>query len=84
MAMSRPAVPPHSSQGMALYDASGARRYAIAGERAAFLRTAEREDRQVRTLCMTLVYSGCRLSEALAPHMNDMRPILIRFTYQRR
>jgi integrase/recombinase XerD len=37
-----------------------------AGERDAFLRAAELADRQVRTLCMTLAYAGCRLSKALA------------------
>ena len=37
-----------------------------AGEREAFLREAERADRLVRTLCMTLAYAGSRLSEALA------------------
>ena len=37
-----------------------------ADERTAFLRQAELADRQVRTLCMTLAYAGCRLSEALA------------------
>ncbi len=36
-----------------------------AGERDAFLRAAEQADRQVRTLCMSLAYAGCRLSEAL-------------------
>lgn len=36
------------------------------GERDAFLREAEQADRTVRTLCMTLTYAGCRLSEALA------------------
>lgn len=30
------------------------------------LRSAEQADRPVRTLCMTLAYTGCRLSEALA------------------
>jgi integrase/recombinase XerD len=30
------------------------------------LREAERADRDVRTLCMTLAYGGCQLSEALA------------------
>ena len=30
------------------------------------MRAAEVADRQVRTLCMTLAYAGCRLSEALA------------------
>ena len=52
--------------GMALHTADGARKYLTAGERDAFLREAERADRQVRTLCMTLAYAGCRLSEALA------------------
>jgi hypothetical protein len=51
---------------MALYTADGARRYVTAGEREIFLRAAERADREVRTLCMTLAYGGCRLSEALA------------------
>ncbi len=54
------------SQGMSLFDATGARKYLTAAERAIFLRAAEREDRQIRTLCMTLAYAGCRLSEALA------------------
>ncbi len=75
VAKSRPAVtkidrpeerPDHASQGMSLFDATGARKYLTAAERAIFLRMAEREDRQVRTLCMTLAYAGCRLSEALA------------------
>ena len=30
------------------------------------LRAAERSDRDTRTLCMTLAFAGCRLSEALA------------------
>ncbi len=51
---------------MGLHTASGARKYLTAGERDAFLRQAELADRQVRTLCMTLAYAGCRLSEALA------------------
>jgi integrase len=51
---------------MALYAADGARLYLTAGERAAFLKAAERADREDRTLCMTLAYAGCRLSEALA------------------
>ena len=54
------------SAGMQLHTAEGARKYLTAGERDAFLRAAEHADRQQRTLCMTLAYSGCRLSEALA------------------
>jgi integrase/recombinase XerD len=52
--------------GMQLHTADGLRKYLTAGERDAFLREAERADRAVRTLCMTLAYAGCRLSEALA------------------
>ena len=59
---SEPATP----SAMGLYTADGARKYLTAGEREAFLRAAERADREARTLCMTLAYGGCRLSEALA------------------
>jgi integrase len=51
---------------MGLHTADGLRKYLTAGERDGFLREAERADRAVRTLCMTLAYAGCRLSEALA------------------
>jgi len=51
---------------MALHTSDGSRKYLTAGERNAFLKTAEIADREVRTLCMTLAYAGCRLSEALA------------------
>src|ERR1700755_3228559 len=57
---------PRPQAGMALHTADGARKYLTTGERDAFLRAAEQADRQVRTLCMTLAYAGCRLSEALA------------------
>ena len=62
----RKAPLPASTVGLRLYTPDGARKYVTAGERDAFLREAERADRQVRTLCMTLAYAGCRLSEALA------------------
>jgi integrase len=51
---------------MQLHTTTGVRKYLTAEERGAFLRAAEQADRPVRTLCMTLAYSGCRLSEALA------------------
>ena len=57
---------PRPPAGMALHTLDGARKYLTTGERDAFLRAAEQADRQVRTLCMTLAYAGCRLSEALA------------------
>jgi integrase/recombinase XerD len=60
------AKPPPRQSGMALHTVDGARKYLTTGERDAFLRAAEQADRQVRTLCMTLAFAGCRLSEALA------------------
>ena len=62
----RETVSPPPQTGMQLHTLDGARKYLTVGERAAFLRAAEHADRQVRTLCMTLAYGGCRLSEALA------------------
>jgi integrase/recombinase XerD len=60
------AKPTPRQSGMALHTVDGARKYLTPGERDAFLRAAEQADRQVRTLCMTLAFAGCRLSEALA------------------
>ena len=57
---------PSRPAGKGLHTADGARKYLTADERDAVLREAELADRQVRTLCMTLAYAGCRLSEALA------------------
>ena len=61
-----PAPSPAPQAGMALHTSDGARKYLTAGERSTFLREADVADRQVKTLCMTLAYAGCRLSEALA------------------
>jgi integrase len=50
-----------------LYSATGLRKYLTPDERRRFLaasRAAARPD--VRTLCLTLAYTGCRISEALA------------------
>ena len=51
---------------MRLYTPDGTRKYVTVGEREAFLAAAERADRQVWSLCMTLAYAGYRLSDALA------------------
>ncbi|MFP4146599.1 MAG: tyrosine-type recombinase/integrase [Halorhodospira sp.] len=50
----------------ALHDQTGKRKYLTAEERRRFLEAAEAADRETRTLCLTLAYTGCRLSEALA------------------
>ncbi|MBY4639457.1 site-specific integrase [Gluconacetobacter entanii] len=51
---------------MQLFDRDGSRKYLTVAERGRFLRAAEQTPREARTLCMTLAWSGCRLSEALA------------------
>jgi len=54
------------NNGLSLYSRDGARKYLTAEERARFLRAAETQDRHIRTFCLVLAYSGCRLSEALS------------------
>ena len=50
-----------------LYSAKGQRKYLTPDERARFLDTAWRCERaELRTLCLTLAWTGCRISEALA------------------
>ena len=61
-----PSPAPQTQIGTQLHTANSMRKYLSAGERDAFLRAAEKADRQLRTLCMAFAFSGCRLSEALA------------------
>jgi len=56
----------HHPTGMQLYDLLGHRLYLTASEREAFRKAAEQAPRNVRTYCHTLLYTGCRPSEALA------------------
>ena len=55
-----------SPTGMQIYDTQGHRLYLTGSERAAFRTAAEAAPREVRTYCWTLLYTGCRPSEALA------------------
>ena len=55
-----------SPTGMRIYDPQGHRLYLTGSERAAFRTSAEAAPREVRTYCWTLLYTGCRPSEALA------------------
>ena len=50
---------------MRLYNAQAQRLYINAGERAQFLLFADKSALQIRSLCYTLTYTGCRISEAL-------------------
>lgn len=49
-----------------LYDREGNRKYLTRAERNAFLAAAERMPAEVRTFCLTLAYTGARVSEVLA------------------
>lgn len=49
-----------------MFDRQGSRKYLNEAERRAFLTAAEREpDPLRRSFCLTLLYTGCRISEAL-------------------
>lgn len=50
---------------MRLYDPQNNRLYVNADERQRFIGAAENQSDQVRILCLTLAYTGCRISEAL-------------------
>jgi integrase len=58
--------PVSHSPGMRLYDPQGHRLYLTSLEREAFQKVAEQAPKEVRTYCHTLLYTGCRPSEALA------------------
>src|SRR5437870_9039942 len=50
-----------------LYTAAGQRKYLTTAERSRFLTAAHSCPRaDLRTLCLTLLHTGCRISEALA------------------
>jgi hypothetical protein len=57
---------------MELYDPQGRRLYLTAEERKAFLNAARDAPREVRTFCLVLHDTGCRISEALA--LKEIQP----------
>src|ERR1700760_3809999 len=56
----------HSRDGMCLYGPSGARKYLNAAERQRFAEAARRADPLTYLFCLTLLWSGGRVSEILA------------------
>ena len=50
----------------ALFDQSGNRKYLIARERLAFVYAASKEPPAISTFCLTLAFTGARISEVLA------------------
>ncbi|PCJ62748.1 MAG: integrase [Bacteroidetes bacterium] len=71
-----------------LYDITGNRLYLNAEERTMFLAEAQKRAAHIRTFCETLVYSGCRISEALelTPKSIDLgsNAIIVRSLKKRR
>lgn len=62
-------------QAASLYSCSGQRKYLSADERARFLESAWACPRaELRTLCLTLAWTGCRISEALALTQRCIEP----------
>lgn len=57
-----------------LYSPDGRRKYLNRDERSAFLTAADREEHATRTLCLTLAYTGCRISEALSLSVSSVQP----------
>jgi integrase len=49
-----------------LYDQQGNRKYLTKSERDAFIDAARRTSPEIETFCLTLVYTGARISEVLA------------------
>jgi integrase len=49
-----------------LFDGSGSRKYLVAKERLAFVRTACTEGGEIAAFCLTLAFTGARISEVLA------------------
>ncbi len=50
---------------MSLTDEAGRRLYLTAAERKAFGKAANKFSPEIEALCLTLLHSGCRISEAL-------------------
>lgn len=67
---------------MKLLDKHGQRKYLNLEERKAFKNAADKQKREVRTFCLVLYYTGCRISEALAltPERIDLKECTITFS----
>lgn len=63
----------HPGHPLSLYAADGRRKYLNADERRRFLAAAAEAPPEVRTLCLTMAYLGCRISEALALTGRDVQ-----------
>ncbi len=55
-----------------LYDKAGNRKYLTAAERRRFIAAARQNPAQMETFCLTLAYTGARISEVLALHASNV------------
>ncbi|MGU3420810.1 tyrosine-type recombinase/integrase [Methylobacterium sp. D54C] len=73
---------------LSLHTAQGRRKYLTPGERLRFLEAAAQEPGEVETLCLTLIWTGCRISEALGLTHADLdhenRTVTVRCLKKRR
>jgi integrase/recombinase XerD len=63
----------HSRWAMSPYTPDGSRKYLNADERDRFIRAANTASTSTRSLCLTLAFTGCRISEALALRPCDIQ-----------
>lgn len=61
-------------EAISLYSAQGQRKYLNPAERARFLVAARQAEPAIRTFCLTLAFTGCRVSEALRLRGCDVQP----------
>ncbi|MBX9865087.1 MAG: site-specific integrase [Hyphomicrobium sp.] len=65
-----------STSGGSLYSVAGARKYLTSSERTRFIEQAMHCSRaELASLCITIAYTGCRISEALALTKSSIDPI---------
>jgi len=65
-----------STSGGSLYSVAGARKYLTSSERTRFIEQAMHCSRaELASLCITIAYTGCRISEALALTRSSVDPI---------
>lgn len=58
-----------------LFNQAGKRKYLTKQERQMFIAAAKQRPREVRTLCLVLAYTGCRISEALQLSADRVDPV---------
>jgi integrase/recombinase XerD len=51
---------------VSLFDGQGRRKYLVAGERLAFVQQATKESAAISAFCLTMTFTGARISEVLA------------------